>query len=51
MWNNFALLQFYSLFVLTNVDANGGELVVDEALPLFMQLMVSKHMHTQMQVL
>ncbi|KAK1401378.1 hypothetical protein POM88_000983 [Heracleum sosnowskyi] len=44
-------LQFYALYALTNVDANGGELIKTEALPFLMQLMKSTHRHTKMQVL
>lgn len=44
-------LQFYALFALTNVDANGGELIKTVALPLLKGLMKSKHSHIQIQVL
>lgn len=44
-------LHFYALFALTNVDANGGELIKTVALPLLKGLMKSKHSHIQIQVL
>lgn len=44
-------LQFYALYALTNVDADGGKLIKTEGLPFLVRLMKSKSTHTKMQVL
>lgn len=36
-------LQFYAAFALTHVDSNGGEVIKSEAIPLLVDLMISKH--------
>ncbi|KAL8111369.1 uncharacterized protein LOC141668166 isoform X1 [Apium graveolens] len=41
-------LQFEAAFALTNVDSNGGQIMKNEAIPLLVDLMISKHRHTRM---
>ncbi|KAK1374889.1 hypothetical protein POM88_031082 [Heracleum sosnowskyi] len=36
-------LQFEAAFALTNVDSNGGQVMKSEAIPLLVDLMISKH--------
>ncbi|XP_074330984.1 uncharacterized protein LOC141668166 isoform X2 [Apium graveolens] len=43
-------LQFEAAFALTNVDSNGGQIMKNEAIPLLVDLMISKHRHTRMNI-
>lgn len=42
--------QFEAAFALTNVDSNGSQIMRSEAIPLLVDLMISKHRHTRMRV-
>lgn len=50
MWNNLGPSQFYAALALSYVDSDGAQIIREEAIPLLVDLMISKHVDTQMRV-